>query len=473
MFQLLRDTLSTWQLRARYQRRLHEQLLAFAEQQGPLPVSEDPGNWQLMGNSSQMSAPQRADIRQRARKLVQSNPHARNILRLLQAYVTGPGLSYVLQTTQGKSGGSEDLRQRTARLWGIFLQSNARHYSFSEHARRSWRDGECFIRKFPSAQWPPAVRFVDPELIAATPEQPDSQGIVTAPHDVESPVEYLKVDPGTSRLMEAIPAEEMQHTRIGVDSNEKRGLTIFASVLDALDCFDQWVDTELQARKLQSSIVLWRKVQGSPQQAGQFADAAATGSGGLLGGRRERLQPGTILTTNHGTDIQFLQPNTNFGDAVPLGRMLLLRVAAGAGLPEFMLTSDASNANFASTMVAEGPAVKLFQGEQQFFHQEFVHLWRWVMQEAIHLGLLPSDVFDHVECSWTFPQLINRDRPRERLADVQLIQAGVLSRMEVARRDGVSPERMQQELNAERPAMQKDHGPSDDKIGTPPTAGSR
>ena len=36
-------------------------------------------------------------------------------------------------------------------------------------------------------------------------------------------------------------------------------------------------------------------------------------------------------------------------------------------MPEFMLTSDASNANYASTMVAEGPAMRMFarlQAEQ-------------------------------------------------------------------------------------------------------------
>ena len=30
-------------------------------------------------------------------------------------------------------------------------------------------------------------------------------------------------------------------------------------------------------------------------------------------------------------------------------------------MPEFMFTSDASNANYSSTLVAEGPAVKMFE----------------------------------------------------------------------------------------------------------------
>ena len=169
------------------------------------------------------------------------------------------------------------------------------------------------------------------------------------------------------------------------------------------------------------------------------------GSGGV---RRETLRPGTILTTNHGTEIQYLQPNTNFGDAVPLGRVLLLCTAAGAGLPEFMLTSDASNSNYASTMVAEGPAVKLFQSEQQFFAAEFTRLWRWVMADAVALRLLPADFFDRIEPAWSFPQLVSRDRPRERLADVRLVESRVLTgRGRPPRR--VDPQTMREELQRE------------------------
>jgi len=244
----------------------------------------------------------------------------------------------------------------------------------------------------------------------------------------------------------------MIHTRVGVDSNQKRGETIFVSVLDELDNYDQWMQTELLARKLQSSIVLWRKVQGSPQQTAAIADAA-----GITGdsGRREKLRPGTILTTNQATEIQLLQPKTNFAYAVPLGRMLLLSIAAGAGLPEFMLTADASNGNFASTMVAEGPAVKLFQSEQTYFTNEFTRLWRWVMQDAIQHQLLPETFFEEVRIQWSYPQLINRDRPQERLADVRLVETQILSRAEIARRDGVDPKQMRKEIAGER-----DHKPN-------------
>lgn len=452
MLDFLRDKWQTARLQARYDRKVREQLLQLLEQQGPQPVAEDPGQWTLVGGGAKSSFDEagRVDLRSRARQLVQTNPYARNILRLLEVYVVGPGLKAVMapQRAEPKS----DLPALAERMWNEFLTENHRHFSYRETARRAWRDGECFVRLFPLPQWPPAVRYIDPEAIGPQASQPETQGLITDADDVETVQSYLRIDPTGGELVEAIPAEEVLHTKIGVDSNEKRGVTIFAPVLEALTCFDRWLETELQARKLQASIVLWRKIQGSPSQVSAFTDQAASSSGGDPQGmqRKERYRPGTIVTTSPGTELQFLQPKTNFGDAVPLGRLVLLSIAAGSGLPEYMLTSDASNASYSSTMVAEGPAVKLFESEQHFFANEFARLWRMVMTEAVRLGLLPADFFDHVAMQWSFPQLVSRDRSQERLTDAKLAEEKILSRAEVARRDGVDPATMRAEIAAER-----------------------
>ncbi|MBI1346174.1 phage portal protein [bacterium] len=451
MWDYFRDKWRTARLKARYQRLVQEQVLELIEERASQTLSEEPGQWSLLGGGkSTVDALERGEIRQQSRQLVQTNPYARNILRLLEVYVTGPGLRVSAMPVHPDHADVELLR-KCDRLWKEFLRHNRRHFTFSETARRTWRDGECFVRLFSQAEWPPSVRYVDPEMIAASTEHPDSEGLITEPQDIESIVAYLHKDTSTGELLEAIPAEEMLHLKINADSNERRGVSIFASILDSLAYFEKWLDTELQARKLQSSIVLWRKVQGGPSQVTATAEAAASSNSTDPYGsvRRERYRPGTILTTSHSTDLQFLQPNTNFGDAVPLGRLVLLGIAAGAGVPEFMLSSDASNSNYSSTMVAEGPAVKLFESEQYFFARELEPLWEWVLQEAAAFGLLPTDVLDQVTPHWTFPQLVNRDRAKERQVDAQLVKAEILSRAEVARRDNVDPHVMAAEIAQE------------------------
>lgn len=450
MWNYLRDRWRAATLKARYQRLMQEQLVKWVEQTGSQPISDDPGHWsQLSGGTTTLPASQLQASRQQARELANSSPHVRNLLRMLEIYVVGPGMELQAAARCGQSV-TPELMHTADHLWEEFLRFNQRHFSFREYARRTWRDGEAFLRKFPGTRWPCPVRFVDPEFIGSPYQADDTAGILTDPHDVETVRGYQRIDPATQELQEEIPATEMLHSKYGVDSNQRRGVTYLLPVLESLQRFDSWMDTELQARKLQASIVLWRKVQGSPLQAAALAEAQASSSTGLGSDavRREKFRAGTILTTSQGTDLQFLQPNTNFGDSMPLGRLLLLCLSAGAGLPEFMLTADASNGNFASTMVAEGPAVKLFQAEQNFFTGEFDRLWEWVMCEAQQLGLLPVDFFERVTTKWTLPQLVNRDRARERMADVRLVAAGVLSPAEVARREGVDPELMQREFAA-------------------------
>jgi capsid protein len=437
-------------LKTKSERLLREQMVELLEQNQRQPVSEEGDDWVPLGRTGTEHLPEQRELRQLARDLAERNPHAKNYLRLLEIYVTGAGLH--LTHVACFDHDCSELQMMMDRLWSEFLLTNRNHYSFREHARRTWRDGECFIRKFATGVWPPAVRFVDPELIDETPEHAGSQGILTHDRDVETPEYYVLIHRQRGEIDQLIPADEMLHTRYGVDSNQKRGRTVLVPLMDILTRFEKWIETELLARKLQSSIVLWRKVQGSAAQLQGMIDGSSgisdTSRGG--GSRKERIKPGTILTTSPGTEMKFLQPDTNFADAVPLGRMMLLSLSAGAGLLEFMLTADASNSNLASTLIAEGPAVKFFEAEQHYFVQEFNRLWRWVMSEAMDAGLLPDDALEHVQPKWSLPKLAVHNRADERMADTKLVELGILSRAEVARRDGVEPARMLREIDAER-----------------------
>lgn len=445
MLALLKDAFAAASLKARYSRLARERVLRLLESQGEAERCDD-GRWEALGGSSRpIDAQAKADLRTRARQLVAENPHARNVLRLMEVYVVGADCR--VSALPCHPTGDREAVRTAERLWRRFLEANGRHFSYREFARRTWRDGECFVRLFPRPAWPPAVRFVDPEAVGPTSEHPDTQGVVADPVDAETPVAYLVIDPASGSLVEAVSAGELLHTKINADSNEPRGTSLFASLVAPLTQYERWLETELVARKLQASIVLWRKVAGGP--AAGFGTSADRDLG-LEPANRERFLPGSILTTSETTDLQFLQPPSHIDDAAPIGRMILLAAAAGAGLPEYMLTGDASNANYASTMVSEGPAVKLFQSEQRFFAAELSRLWRWVMSEATRLGLLPNDFCDAVEPDWAFPTVVARDRPRERYADVRLVRAGVLSRSEVARRENVDPSTMRAELAEER-----------------------
>ncbi len=64
----------------------------------------------------------------------------------------------------------------------------------------------------------------------------------------------------------------------------------------------------------------------------------------------------------------------------------LRAIASRLVMPEFMLTTDASNANFASTMVAEGPAVRMFERLQAELVSDDLEVMRRVLANAVAAG---------------------------------------------------------------------------------------
>ena len=333
-------------------------------------------------------------------------------------------------------------------MWDAFWAANDPHVTLPEIARRVWRDGECFLRFFPRGgpDGVPACRFLEPEEVGPTAEHPDSAGVLTDPADAVTPVAYLRVDPETGEHAETVPAAEVLHVKAGADDAERRGVSVLAPLVGPLTRHAEWLETELTARRVQASVVLWRRVKGGV--AGGYGDPAAGELNGERAGRRT-FAPGSILTTPDTTDLEFLAPRSSFREASAIGRALLLGAAAGCGLPEFMLTADASNANYASTMAAEGPAVKRFAAEQRFLAAALTRLWRVLMADAAARGAVPGHVPASLVPAFTFADLAHRDRPAERAADVKLVEVGVLSRSELARREGVDPRRMRRELGRE------------------------
>ena len=293
----------------------------------------------------------------------------------------------------------------------------------------------------------PAARFVDPEAVGPTREHPDGEGVLTDPADAVTPVAYLLVDPATGEHAETVPAAFMLHVKAGADDCERRGVSVLAPLIAPLARHAEWLETELTARRVQASVVLWRRVKGG---VGAYGDT--DGAGGDLAGERAGRRvfaPGSILTTPDTTDLEFLAPKSSFAEASAIGRALLLGAAAGVGLPEFMLTADASNANYASTMAAEGPAVKRFAAEQRFFAAALARLWAMLAEDAVGRGAVSAAAVAGLSPEFTWADLAHRDRPAERGADVKLVEAGVLSRAELARREGVDPAAMRRELAAE------------------------
>ena len=275
------------------------------------------------------------------------------------------------------------------------------------------------------------------------------RGIVTAADDVEE-VEAYYVDG------RPVPASEIQHRKLGVDANVKRGLPLFYPVQKNLRRAEKLLRNMSVVAEIQSAIALIRKhvsatAAGLEQFVQNEADLSVTSQSTARTSHFRRYAPGTILDAFAGTDYQFPAAAIDAGRYVAVLQAELRAIASRLVMPEFMLTSDASNANYASTMVAEGPAVKMFERlQREMIEEDLEVMWR-VLTGAVQSARLPAEALAQLDVEAIPPTLAVRDRHKEALADQILVRNGAMSTQTMSMRHGLDPDR-ERELVREREA---------------------
>jgi capsid protein len=289
------------------------------------------------------------------------------------------------------------------------------------------------------------VRFVEPAQVAApsdrTQDPSASFGVQTDPDDVETVVGYW-ID---GRLVDVA---EIQHRKANVDANVKRGLPLFYPVRKNLRRAEKLLRNMSVVAEIQSAIAVIRKhTAATAIGLGQFvanqADLSLRSSATGRTSHFRRYAPGTILDAASGTDYEFPAAGIDAARYVTVLQAELRAIASRLVMPEFMLTSDASNANYSSTMVAEGPAVKMFDRLQHEMLQDDVELFWRVVRHAVEAGRLPAESLGAVEIRGIPPTLAVRDRLKDTQADQILVRNGAMSVQTMAMRNGLDPEQEQ------------------------------
>jgi hypothetical protein len=160
--------------------------------------------------------------------------------------------------------------------------------------------------------------------------------------------------------------------------------------------------------------------------------------------------PGTILDAHAGIEYEFPAQGLDAGSYVTVLQAELRAIASRLVMPEFMLTSDASNANYASTMVAEGPAVRMFERVQVEQMADDLAIMRRVVENAVAAGRLPAEALASVTITAAPPSVHVRDALRE--AQVAKIEftSGILSPQTWSTRRGLDYAQEQANIAAHR-----------------------
>jgi hypothetical protein len=327
-----------------------------------------------------------------------------------------------------------------------FVEANQWHSRQVEIVRRKDRDGECFIRVFTGTDGITRVRFVEPGQVSTPPSQQDKAdtfGIRTDPDDVETVLGYW-ID---GKL---IDASQIQHRKANVDFNVKRGLPTFWPVRANLTRCEKLLRNMSVVAEIQTAIAIVRKHQGASKSgveafvAGK-ADVQTTNSTTGKTTNYQRYAPGTILDVPDVVDYEFPASGIDAGRYVQVLQAELRAIASRLVMPEFMLTSDASNANYSSTMVAEGPAVKMFQRLQWDMIQDDLA----IIKQALTASGIKEELLAQVDIVAQPPNLQTRDRLKDAQADNILVQARAMSAETMAERNDLDWEVEKERLDEE------------------------
>lgn len=402
------------------------------------------------------SEQEHGEIRAACRELAVENEFAINGHENRISFIVGTGHTYRAAAKKGRpvtmaGAAPAGMAAAVQEVLDDFLERNAWQRRQQEIVRRRDRDGEVFLRFFVGPDGATRVRFVEPGQVATPPDRAGdliassgrlaagrqtsvSFGIETDPDDVETVWAYY-IDG------RPVDAAEVQHRKANVDGNVKRGLPLFYPVRKNLRRAEKLLRNMSVVAEIQSAIALIRKHQHTTRTAvQQFVSGQADASVLRPTGKTtyfKRYAPGTILDSHGGVEYDFPAAGIDATRFVAVLQAELRAIASRLVMPEFMLTSDASNANYASTMVAEGPAMRMFarlQAEQAADDLEV--MWR-VVRNAIAAGRLPAEALTLVEIQAVPPTLAVRDPLEEAQAYRIEYESGILSPQTWSQRRGL------------------------------------
>lgn len=383
----------------------------------------------------------------------------------------------------------------TQECWNEYSRREVFSMRAQETARRYYREGEFFRRFFvKDINGDMTSRFLNPIFLRNGGQGESSFGIQTNPDDIED-VQGYWYDAARDGQYRMISADEVMHGK-RADSDMKRGRPLITPVLAHIIELNKLLKARQFFHRIRASVIIEEKIKSAtPAMIAAMAERERASS--VANSKLQRGVPiGGIFRHSDGVEREYKTPNLQAVDADVDIRRQILKVAVALGIAEYMATGDASNANMASTMIAESPAVKTFSSEQTILGTYFEREHARVIQAKIDAGQLspestetvvkfskgvkvvstetvPRNIHAHVE----FPDLIHRDPLAETNALILQATQGWISNRTAQIRLELDPdqegEQIADEIHASDPMSDKGAGGAIDELNTlltPPAA---
>ena len=329
------------------------------------PIYEDPlCEWEY---------PTRCYILEQCQAAYKRNVDAKLGVRLIAAFAIGEGFQLVTYN------------ELVAELLNRFIDHPENNFKRIERqaARSLLVNGEYILRWYMTGAGVPVV----------VPKRPwELAGIMTEMGHYAKPLSYefySSIDDGmTSRRRyrymhePAVPAELITYVAINNEGTEQRGRPELYPILPWFGARKGWLENRARINYWLACLV-WLVRVDAISPAHLAAVAARWGQG---------PPPGSVSIEHINTEVEALQASPAAMNAVDDGRQLLLQIAKGFGLPEFMM-ADGYNANMATATAQMLPALEVFAEYQRVMRDELVKpVLRKVVELAVDDGMLPYEL---------------------------------------------------------------------------------
>jgi hypothetical protein len=360
------------------------------------------------------------EMRGFARVMVGTNPYLRGVLENLTNYVIGTGFVYTATARKSRAVNPhlvalvqdciDDFEEQN--LWS----GNAEREIFS----RGSRDGEVPIRIHHMGGGRCKIRIIEPEVIREPRAQvraleeylarqyPDLMnwygdpscwtfGVHTPERDVEDHLGYFAEWKPTGSDYEYILARDLVFIRNNVDRNVKRGISDFYPVEQLSDRAMKLCRNIATGATVQAGIAFIEQMEEnvSAQQGSDMAALVAewqkrrtsTNGGGIQSDNYSSIGEGTKLTIPKGRTYS---PGPMGQSSAPVYLDVLQGVLRAIGtrwnMPEYMVSGDASNGNYASSVEAGTPFVKACEAAQFRYKGYFRSIFWKVLEHNFKAG---------------------------------------------------------------------------------------
>lgn len=182
-----------------------------------------------------------------------------------------------------------------------------------------------------------------------------------------------------------IPEDEILFVAINNNAYELRGRPELYPILPWLKARKDWLENRARINYW-LSMVLWN-IKVDTNNPNTLANVKANWS--------QPPKPGSVAVQSSKIEVEPIQASPQASESADDGRQLLIQVAKGFGLPEYML-GDGQNANLASATRQQLPALVRFEDYQRTLLLElWTPMFKKVIQFAVDDGRLPIMVQKH------------------------------------------------------------------------------